>query len=439
MANLLCCMGPPLHADEEYVAVTTDSRSHDRSRNQEAALRQRIDELEQELALCRQATASAGGYQLAAIESARDGIAFLDQQGAYTYMNQAHAELHGYDHPSELLGQSWTLVIPDDQLVHLEQEYMPILQREGRWHGEIICTRRDGSLHPTDVALSLVEGQGMVCMVRDITRRKQADAELQRSQLLLQMVMDNIPQAIFWKDRNLVYLGCNQRFAHHNGLASPSDIIGKTDFDMPWAELADRYRADDRQVIDSDTPKINYEEPIPTPTGQGWLRTSKIPLHDSAGAVVAVLCMYEDITQQKQGEADRLHLQEEIIRTQAAALAELSTPLIPITDSVMIMPLIGSVDSRRAQLVIDTLLSGIAAGRVETAILDITGVPVVDTQVANALIRAAQSVKLLGAQVFLTGIRPEVAQTLVGLGVDLSGIITSSTLQRGVAHALGQE
>lgn len=100
------------------------------------------------------------------------------------------------------------------------------------------------------------------------------------------------------------------------------------------------------------------------------------------------------------------------------------------------MPLIGTVDSRRAQLVLETLLEGIAAYQAQVAILDITGVQIVDTQVANALIDAAQAVRLLGADVVLTGIRPEVAQTLVGIGADLSGIITCSTLQSGIAYAL---
>lgn len=85
--------------------------------------------------------------------------------------------------------------------------------------------------------------------------------------------------------------------------------------------------------------------------------------------------------------------------------------------------------------VLAALLEGIASRRISVAILDITGVPIVDTQVANALIQAAQAVKLLGAKVVLTGIRPEVAQTLVGLGVNLSGIITLSSLQTGIAYA----
>jgi rsbT co-antagonist protein RsbR len=145
----------------------------------------------------------------------------------------------------------------------------------------------------------------------------------------------------------------------------------------------------------------------------------------------------EDITERKQAEEARRQAlaQEETIRVQQATLAELSTPLIPLNEAVMVMPLIGAVDSARAQQVLETLLQGIASSGAQVAILDITGVAVVDTQVANALIRAAQAVKLLGAQVVLTGIRPEVAQTLVGLGADLSGIVTRSSLQSGIAYA----
>jgi rsbT co-antagonist protein RsbR len=146
---------------------------------------------------------------------------------------------------------------------------------------------------------------------------------------------------------------------------------------------------------------------------------------------------FENITERKKAD-DALHQairQEEIIRAQAAALAELSTPLIPISDDLVVMPLIGTVDSTRAEQVIQTLLNGIAGSSAKTAILDITGVAVVDTQVADALMRAARGVKLLGARVMLTGIRAEVARTLVELGVDFSGIMTHSSLQAGIAAA----
>ncbi|MBC8161768.1 MAG: STAS domain-containing protein [Roseiflexaceae bacterium] len=137
-----------------------------------------------------------------------------------------------------------------------------------------------------------------------------------------------------------------------------------------------------------------------------------------------------------QANAERALLQEQVIQMQAAALAELSTPLIPLNDQVMIMPLIGAIDSQRAQQIVTVLLEGVADQQARFVIIDITGVSVVDTAVANVLIQAARAVGLLGAQAILTGIRPEIAQTLVGLGVDLDSIVTQSSMQSGVAYAM---
>ncbi|NTV62056.1 MAG: PAS domain S-box protein [Oscillochloris sp.] len=162
-------------------------------------------------------------------------------------------------------------------------------------------------------------------------------------------------------------------------------------------------------------------------------------LEDAFGDLHGIVYILRDISERKQAEAALRQsiAQEETIRAQAAMLAELSTPLIPISEEVVVMPLIGALDTRRTQQVTEALLEGITSTSASVAILDITGVPVVDTQVANGLIRAAQAVRLLGTQVILTGIRPEVAQTLVGLGVDLRGMITHSTLQSGIAAVLG--
>ena len=253
---------------------------------------------------------------------------------------------------------------------------------------------------------------------------------------LFQLAIDHLPQSICWKDRSSVFLGCNLPFARSFGVKRPSDLIGKTDYDLTSAELAAAYCADDRQVMAGGVAKVNFEEPLQHTDGtRGWLLTSKIPLRQLDGAVVGVLVTLEDITARKQAEEERARTQHEYIEKQSVLLAELSTPLIPITQAVVVMPLIGSIDSRRAQQVLDTLLHGITERHARTAILDITGVPIVDTHVAGALIRAAQAAQLLGAQVVLTGIRPEVAQTLVGMGTELHGIITRSDLQSGITFA----
>jgi len=171
--------------------------------------------------------------------------------------------------------------------------------------------------------------------------------------------------------------------------------------------------------------------------GQAVVVASRWVLKRGAdGQPDAVLEIDTDITARKQAEEAEARRQQEIIRAQALAIEELSTPLIPIADEILVMPLIGMMDSARAQQVMTSLLSGLAATRGKYAILDITGVPVVDTAVANAILKSAHAARLLGTEVILTGIRPEVAQTLVNLDATLTNITTCGTLQSGVAYAL---
>lgn len=142
------------------------------------------------------------------------------------------------------------------------------------------------------------------------------------------------------------------------------------------------------------------------------------------------------VLERKRAEDERARLAEEIIRIQEAQLEELSTPLVPVAERVIAMPLVGAVDERRAQRMIDTLLRGAVERRAAFAIIDITGVRTVDTHVADTIIRAARSARLLGTEVILTGIRAGAAQTLAGLGIDLQTITVRKSLQAGIAHAL---
>lgn len=121
-----------------------------------------------------------------------------------------------------------------------------------------------------------------------------------------------------------------------------------------------------------------------------------------------------------------------------ATVRELSTPIIPVLDRVLVMPLVGAIDTARSQQIIETLLSAITTHSAEVIIVDITGVSVMDTSVANHLLEATRAATLLGAQCVLVGITPEVAQTIVHLGVDLSGLVTMSDLQSGVRFALAK-
>jgi rsbT co-antagonist protein RsbR len=139
--------------------------------------------------------------------------------------------------------------------------------------------------------------------------------------------------------------------------------------------------------------------------------------------------------ERKQADEERNRLQEEIIQLQATHLEELSTPLIPLSEESVVMPLIGTIDARRASRIMEVLASGAVVAEAQIAILDITGVVMIDHYVASAIIKAAQVLRLLGVETVLTGIQPLVAQRMADLQIDLTDLTTRSTLQRGIKYA----
>ncbi|QET01861.1 STAS domain-containing protein [Cupriavidus pauculus] len=127
---------------------------------------------------------------------------------------------------------------------------------------------------------------------------------------------------------------------------------------------------------------------------------------------------------------------EEIISRQQHELLELSTPVIKLWDGVLAVPVIGTLDSSRAQIVMETLLERLVESGSELAIIDITGVPTVDTLVAQHLMKTVTAIRLMGAESIISGIRPQIAQTIVHLGIDLQGIQTKATLADALSEAL---
>lgn len=135
------------------------------------------------------------------------------------------------------------------------------------------------------------------------------------------------------------------------------------------------------------------------------------------------------------GHKVQQQLQDEIIAAQQSLIREMSTPIIPVSDTVLVVPLIGAIDTRRAAQITASVLEAVSQHTTRTLIIDITGVSVVDTSVIYHLLQTARAARLLGTRVLLVGIGPEVAQTIVQLGVDLSSIVTRSTLQAGLEYA----
>ena len=141
-------------------------------------------------------------------------------------------------------------------------------------------------------------------MGHDRASQGRANLELRESKHLLQTIIDTAPIRVFWKDRDLRYLGCNPAFASDAGKSRPDEVVGKDDYQLAWADQADLYRDDDRRVIESGVAKLFYEEPMTTPDGcMTWIRTAKVPLKNRDDEVIGLLGIYEDVTERKLTEA----------------------------------------------------------------------------------------------------------------------------------------
>ncbi len=226
----------------------------------------------------------------------------------FEYMSPAVTHLLGHA-PEEFYADPQLLVklAHPDSRFWLERE----LANQEAWVDKIVTVRfvhRDGHtvflerrhapIRDDKGRLIAVEG-----IARDVTERIEAEEAHRASRDLLHSIVENAPIRVFWKDTESRYLGCNTLFARDAGLSRPEDLLGKNDFQMGWRDQAELYRADDKRVMDSDTPKLGFEEPQTTPDGHTlWLRTSKVPLHDAGGKVIGVLGIYDDITVRKQAQ-----------------------------------------------------------------------------------------------------------------------------------------
>lgn len=379
------------------------------------------------------------------IDSAPLSIIEFDTKGIVQLWNPGAERIFGWS-AAEAMGQNVVeLLVPDVELEHVQHVIDLLLS------GDVVNSRnlnrtKDGRLITCQWSNALLRNSvgeviGVLSQTEDVSDTvaqeqslQSTEQRLRNSETLLRVVLDNTPGLVHAKDLDGNYLLVNRQFADLFQL-TPDALVGLRDEALIGPDMAAEMRAHDRQVIDSNQMLVREIETDPE-YGSRIFEEIKFPIYDTSGQLIGTGGISTDITERRRADLDRARLQQEVINAQQAMLRELSTPLIPLADGLVIMPLIGAIDSNRAQQVIESLLHGVDQNHADTVILDITGVPIVDTQVAAALIQAAQAVKLLGAQVILTGIRPEIAQTLVGLGVDLSRIQTQGSLQAGINAVL---
>ena len=243
-------------------------------------------------------------------------------------------------------------------------------------------------------------------------------------------VINNLPLAVTWKSAaTYEYLGCNSAFCQVAKMAEPRELVGKTDHDLPWGvEQVDKMREADEYVTSTGEALLGIVEKARKFDGtEGWASLSKIPLRDRDGNVSAILVTVEDVTDRKQAE--------ETIEKQNRAILEMSTPVVKLTNGVLMVPLVGSIDTTRAQQMTSRLLEEVVNQNARAIIMDVTGVPYIDTSVARHILQSVDAARILGAEVILTGFSPEAAQTLSQLGVDFSSLQTRGSLQAGLQIA----
>lgn len=242
-----------------------------------------------------------------AIKSISESVYITDMDGKIIFVNNSFCNSYSYTY-EEILGQPISILISDKNPENILSQILPATL-SGGWNGELKSRRKDGSDFLTSISTSVISNDfknpvAFINVALDITDRKRSENELRQSKQILQLILDNIPQRIFWKDRNSIYLGCNKNFANDAGLSNPDDILGSNDYEMPWKTAeADYYKSIDTDVMNSGQPIYHIIEPQTHLDGTiSWLETNKIPLHDEQGIVAGILGTYEDITERKKAE-----------------------------------------------------------------------------------------------------------------------------------------
>lgn len=244
------------------------------------------------------------------LENSPHCIFWKDPHAVYLGCNQQWATLVEVGDPQQVVGKTeHDLAWAESEAELYHSRDLQIIQSGAPEHNILTTRYRSNGeqlwFEASKIPIRSAEGQivGLLCILENITERKQAAEALSENADFLQLVLDNIPQAIFWKDRSSTYLGCNKNWAYGAGVRM-EDVVGKTDFELVWTpEEAQMYCEQDRQVMETDTPVLHLIEQRQQADGnQVWIDVNKIPIHDTDGNVIGILGMIEDISERKKAE-----------------------------------------------------------------------------------------------------------------------------------------
>ncbi|MDY6835053.1 MAG: PAS domain S-box protein [Chloroflexota bacterium] len=380
------------------------------------------------------------------IDNASDGIAIVDRDGIVRYESPAVERILGY-RPAELVGKVVFDSIHPDDMAMIGDIWDSFLSKYGAIQTlELRFSDKEGEWHWMEVVgynvLDDPKVSGIILNYRDITERKKAEDELRKSEARYRSMFEMVEDIYFRLDpSSMSIVEMNPAGAKLLGYQSPDGVIGK----QLWSLFDD---PDDLMRMASEV-MSNVKEGQSIPSKEAVARvvggdvlTVEISPHcvfDEHQQVVEVNGIIRDITERKRIE-EAMRESEKVLKDSVGKLKEsqqeISTPVVQVWDHILALPLIGVIDTTRAQGIMDTLLTRIVETQAEMVILDVTGVASMDTDVTNHLVRTIHSTNLLGAQCVITGIKPEVAQTMIHLGLDTSRFVTKRDMQEGLKWGL---
>jgi PAS domain S-box-containing protein len=250
-------------------------------------------------------------------DNAADGIAICNPDGRLTYVNRACCALFGYDHAQrEMIGLELAALWPEGEGERLAQVLAQAMT--GSWRGDARQRRKDGSLFDAAITVfpmsdGFEQPPALAAIIHDMTDRKRPEDALARERNLLRTLIDHLPDYIFVKDTEGRIVAHNAAYSRLGVTATPRERVGKTDFDLYPPEAAERYTAQEQQVMRSGQPLIETEERGVDANGAPrWYLTTKLPLRDAQGNIAGMVGIVRDTTERKQAEMERERLMEEI-------------------------------------------------------------------------------------------------------------------------------
>jgi PAS domain S-box-containing protein len=358
------------------------------------------------------------------------GILLLDADGIVRSWNPGAERMKGYT-ADEIIGKHFSTFYPvDEREAGYPERELEEARRNGRFEDEGWRVRKDGTrLWANVVITALRDDDGLVFgfskVTRDLTDREAQQNIVRKAERYARSLLEASLDALVAISPEGKITDVNRVTEAITGLGR-AELVG-TDF-SDYFTVPQQAR-DGYERVFSDGQVMDYPLDLRHSSGRVTpVLYNAAVYRDESGEVAGVFAAVRDVTAQR--------LAEHRIRQQSEEILELSTPVIQLWEGIVAVPLIGNLDSQRTQLFMERLLERIVETNSPMALVDIMGVPTIDTQTAQHLIETITAVRLLGAQVVLTGVRPVIAQTLVHLGVDLSGITTRASMAGGLKVAL---